>query len=190
PDSSRSVRHFVRRGCGAASISLHGDPAAAGARQRSGCADSRGDVVGPVRAGADVRVRRGAARWELRDRFDGAAAGGVLRDAAAGGTGARTAGQGSGARTRAHIRIAALRGLALRDGEQSCGGAAGCEDGGVLQVVPEAGVRKRVLVGWRDSGVRGPRQFMTISIRVCVLLATACAPGLFSAGFTMRVTEK
>src|SRR5581483_4251823 len=67
---------------------------------------------------------------------------------------------------------------------------AGCEDGGVLQVVPEAGVRKRVLVGWRDSGVRGPRQFMTISIRVCVLLATACAPGLFSAGFTMRVTEK
>ena len=62
------------------------------------------------------------------------------------GPAARAAGEGSRARTGPHLRPAPLRRLALRDGVQPRGGAAGCKGRGVLPGLPQAGLRERILV--------------------------------------------
>ena len=83
----------------------------------------------PVRSGADLRIWGGAARRQLRRGVDGPAARGVLRPAGARRSAARALGQRGVARVGPHLRTAALRGLALRDGVEPRRGAAGRKGG-------------------------------------------------------------
>jgi hypothetical protein len=50
------------------------------------------------------------------------------------------------ARTGSHLRTPSLRGLALRNGVESCGGAAGCQRRGFLRGLPAAGGTERPAV--------------------------------------------
>ena len=95
PAGDRSTSSFALD-AGREPVLLHRHPAAPGARVRSRRARAGRDRLRPVRPGADVRLRRGAARRQLRRGLHRAPARRVLRHAAARRPAARAAGEGGG----------------------------------------------------------------------------------------------